>query len=84
MSVLYKKSRVHCSRSVAMRAHVRLSPRLMNQSALQASDEVGGVKCVGLGSGIRKCLPFAAAASCCEICANSCVVESPESGVRVL
>lgn len=65
ISDLCRKSRAHCSRSVAISAQLRASPRLKNQSALHMGDDADGVNEAGWG--IENVLPLADAASCCDI-----------------
>lgn len=82
ISVLCRKSRAHCSRSVAISAHVRLRPRLINHSPLQTRELVGGVK-VG-GGGIGNKVPLEEAASCWDIWTSKNTEAFPESGISVL
>jgi hypothetical protein len=65
MSALWMKSLAHCSKSVAIRAQVRLSPRLINQSALQTRDAADGVKATGVDIG--NVVPLDPEVSCCDI-----------------
>jgi predicted membrane protein len=82
MSALWRKSRAHCSRRVAIRAQLRLKPRLINQRALHTRELGAGVNLAG--AVIWNGVPFADAASCCDIWDKRVMVMSPESGFNVL